>query len=414
MPKKEPVTVTSAKITATGPIIVAIIGLIGTLILGYWQFVLKPNQADQAIEAEYVGRVIDINNKQAIAGAKITLDLEGVPPIVFSDSEGVYRFKVVIESNISGQIRVDAQGYQVYTRNITISPDIKIIEDIRLTPQNATVSPTQTLIFTPTPNSTLTAMLAQVSTPNPIFTPQLRTVDGTEQVWVPEGSFVAGDINGIGYDDEKPFHKVYTDGFWIDRNLITNSEYASCPEAICSAPHKLNSHARPNGYYNVPAYGNYPVMNVTWQQANDYCEWRNGRLPREAEFEKAAGWNPKTGVTLLYPWGDLPPTDELANYDGIDRDTRPVGSYPKGMSPIGAYDMAGNIWEWIFDWYSETYYADNIEWSNPAGPADGIYKVIRGGSWFSDDIRWLRVSNRGKSVPGEDANEIGFRCVNDN
>lgn len=267
---------------------------------------------------------------------------------------------------------------------------------------------------TPTPNPTLIAMFAEISTPSPIFTPQIRTVDGTEQVWVPDGSFIAGDINGIGYDDERPFHKVYIGGFWIDRNLVTNFAYANCPEAICSAPQKINSHARPNGYYNVPAYGNYPVMNITWQQASDYCKWRSGRLPSEAEFEKAAGWNPKTGMTLLYPWGDLAPTDEFANYNGIDRDTRPVGSYPKGMSPIGAYDMAGNIWEWISDWYSETYYADNLEWNNPIGPADGIYKVIRGGSWFSDNTRWLRVSNRGKSVPNEDANEIGFRCVYEN
>lgn len=411
MSKKEPAAITTTKITVRGSIIVAIIGLISALVLGYWQFALKPNRQNKIIETEYIGRVIDINSQQPIGEAKITLDLQGVPPIVYTDSEGVYRFKVDIESNISGQIRIDARGYQVYTRNITISPEIRTIEDIRLTPLGATPAPTETLIPTSTPNPTLIAMFAEVSTPNPIFIPQFRTIDGVEQAWVPEGYFVAGDISGIGYDDERPFHKVYTDGFWIDRNLVTNSEYGNCPETICSAPQKLNSHTRPNGYYNVPAYGNYPVMNVTWQQANDYCGWRNGRLPREAEFEKAAGWSPATGLTLLYPWGNLAPADDYANYNGIDRDTRPVGSYPKGMSSIGAYDMAGNIWEWIFDWYGETYYADNLDWNNPTGPADGIYKVIRGGSWFSDNTRWLRVSNRGTSVPDKDANEIGLRCV---
>jgi len=134
MPKKEPVAVTTAKVATMGTIIVAVITLIGLLITAYWQFVLKPGGSGQSTETEYIGRVIDVDTRQPIAGAKITLDLEGVPPIVYSDSEGVYRFTVAIESNISGQIRVDAQGYQVYTRNITISPDIKTIEDIRLTP----------------------------------------------------------------------------------------------------------------------------------------------------------------------------------------------------------------------------------------------------------------------------------------
>ena len=86
------------------------------------------------IETEYVGRVIDVNTQQAVTGAKVTLDLEGVPPIIYTDSEGVYRFKVAIDSNISGQIRVDAEGYHIYTRNIEISPALKTIEDIRLTP----------------------------------------------------------------------------------------------------------------------------------------------------------------------------------------------------------------------------------------------------------------------------------------
>jgi len=129
MPKKESAAVTTTRITVIGTIVVAVIGLISA----YWQFVLKPSGSLVAtIKTEYVGRIIDVNTQQVIAGAKITLDLAGVPPIVYTDSEGVYRFGVVIKSDVSGQIRVDAQGYQVYTRNITISPDIKIIEDIRL------------------------------------------------------------------------------------------------------------------------------------------------------------------------------------------------------------------------------------------------------------------------------------------
>ena len=272
-------------------------------------------------------------------------------------------------------------------------------------------SPTETIMPTPTANATLIAMFAQASTPNPKFSPQIRTMEDIEQVWVPEGSFVAGDIRDIGDPYEKPFHSVYTDGFWMDRTLVTNAQYAQCPASTCTSPYKFDSHKRPNGYYDNPAYKDHPVMNVTWYQASDYCSWRNGRLPTEAEFEKAAGWNPVTGETFIYPWGNFPPTDQLANYDGVDRDTTRVGSYPKGMSLIGAYDMAGNVWEWVSDWYSETYYADNQEWNNPVGPPRGTEKVTRGASWYSQDTRWLRVSNRGWTNPDKVANEIGFRCV---
>jgi len=280
-----------------------------------------------------------------------------------------------------------------------------LLPDPSITP----VLPTTTI--TPTPNPTLIAMFAAVSTPNSSFMIQSRVDNGFEQIWIPGGSFVAGDTSGIGYEDEKPFHLVYTDGFWIDRNLITNSQYASCPKSVCTEPSELDSHKRPNGYYGVPAYKDYPVIDVTWQQASDFCNWRGGRLPTEAEFEKAAGWNPKTGATFIYPWGNFSPTDQLANYDGVDRDTTQVGAYPRGMSLTGAYDMAGNVWEWVSDWYSETYYADNQEWKNPTGPSIGAEKVVKGGSWYSSNILWLRVSNRGRSVPDKVANEFGFRCV---
>jgi formylglycine-generating enzyme required for sulfatase activity len=411
MPKKEPATVTAAKETRKGTIIAAIITVIGVLVAAYWQFVLKPGRQNQPVETEYIGHVLDSSTLRPIANAKITLSLEGVPPVVYTDSEGVYRFEVAIQSDISGQIRVDAQGYQVYIRTITVSPALKNIEDIRLHPSSVTAAPTELPVFTPTPNATLITMYTQISTPNSNFTVQTRTIDGKEQVWVPEGSFVAGDTSGIGYDDEKPLHIAYTDGFWIDRNLVTNAEYANCPETICTTPQKLDSHKRPTGYYDNPNYKDYPVINITWYQARDYCSWKKGRLPTEAEFEKAAGWDPSTGFTLIYPWGDFAPTDDLANYNGVDRDTTPVGSYPKGMSPMGAYDVAGNVWEWVSDWYSSAYYSDNQEWRNPAGPEQGVEKVLRGGSWYSSDTRFLRVSNRGKSTPDKVANEFGFRCV---
>lgn len=149
MKKKEPTAITAAKISVVGPVIVAIIGCISALVIGYWQFVLKPNNPNPSTETEYIGRVLDVNTQLPISGAKITLDLEGVPPIVYSDSEGVYRFNVAVNSDISGQVRVDAQNYQTYTRFITLSSQIQAIEDIRLIPaQQAvdTVVPTSTIV----------------------------------------------------------------------------------------------------------------------------------------------------------------------------------------------------------------------------------------------------------------------------
>ena len=134
MPKKKSDDVKTTTVATIGTIIVAVIGLIGTLAVAYWQFVWKPARGSQPAETEYLGHVLDTNTLEPIAGAKITLTLQGVPPIVYTDSEGVYRFTVAIDSSISGQVRVDAPGYQVYTRTIAISTERKTIEDIRLTP----------------------------------------------------------------------------------------------------------------------------------------------------------------------------------------------------------------------------------------------------------------------------------------
>lgn len=276
-----------------------------------------------------------------------------------------------------------------------------------------TFTPIPTATITSTPNATQIAYATLIPTPNPGFVPEIRNTDlGIEQVRVPAGSFMAGDLTGIGYDDETA-HRVYTDGFWIDRFLVTNGQFARCPEAICGNPLKAGSHVRPEGYYGVLAFDNFPVIEITWQQANDFCQWRGARLPTEAEFEKAAGWDPKTGATNIYPWGNNPPADTLANYNGIDRDTQPVDAYPDGVSAVGAYDMAGNVWEWTLDWYDPAYYTNNADWINPTGPGGGVYRVIRGGSWFSDNSLWLRAANRGQNRPENAGNEIGFRCVSD-
>jgi formylglycine-generating enzyme required for sulfatase activity len=269
--------------------------------------------------------------------------------------------------------------------------------------------PRPTPTITPTPDDVIVALATTLPTPNPEFVIKSRTVNGDiQQVWVPLGSFKAGDqIN----EDTAPPHQVYTDSFWIDRFLVTNAQYAKCVGAsICSLPEENSSHRYPS-YYDKLTFADYPVIQVSWQQANHYCYWRKSRLPTEAEFEKAAGWSPVTGEIQLFPWGNEPPNEKLANYNGSARDVTRVDTYPDGISPIGAYDMAGNLWEWVADWYSDTYYKDNTEWINPTGPYDAIYRVVRGGSWASKMESALRVSNRGRNNPNFASYEVGFRCV---
>jgi len=165
MPKKEPTAVTTTRIVTKGGIITALITLIGTLIVAYWQFVLKPNTQSQPTETQYVGRVMDASSLLPISGAKITFDLYGIPEIAYTDSEGVYQFSVLIDSESVGQIRVDAQGFQPYIRKISILPNKNSIDDIRLSPEASTSTiSTQDIVPTAAPTLAPTTTPASVAT----------------------------------------------------------------------------------------------------------------------------------------------------------------------------------------------------------------------------------------------------------
>ena len=234
--------------------------------------------------------------------------------------------------------------------------------------------------------------------------------DGMVMIYIPAGEFQMG--SETGSSDEKPIHKVYLDAFWIDQTEVTNAMYAKCVAANeCDEPVRGSSYTR-NGYYGNPEFDDYPVIYVSWEDAKAYCSWADHRLPTEAEWEKAAGWDAEAGAQRIYPWGDSI-DGRYANYNSNVNDTTAVGNYKKGMSFYGAYDMAGNVWEWVGDWYVNDYYA-NSPATNPLGPETGNLRVLRGGSWGDLGIN-LRSANRSENYPSfaGSYNAVGFRCARD-
>jgi formylglycine-generating enzyme required for sulfatase activity len=249
------------------------------------------------------------------------------------------------------------------------------------------------------------------------YATRIWDVDGSVMVEVPAGEFLMGsdgDPNALA--DEYPQRAVYLDAFWIDQTEVTNEQFAAFLneqgnqteggvarldlEDVDSLVERVDGTFRPRS-----GYVDHPVIEVSWFGAAAYCQWVGKRLPSEAEWEKAA----RGADARIYPWGDQwdfarANTDE----QGPGR-TSPVGSYPSGTSPHGALDMAGNVWEWVADWYDGDHYGQSPD-RNPTGPPSGNFRVLRGGAWSRSYVR-ARSANRNASYPVRGDEGLGFRCA---
>jgi formylglycine-generating enzyme required for sulfatase activity len=329
-------------------------------------------------------------------------------PVAFASLGGL----VVI---LLALIGVSSGAYQKPLEALSKIPVIQIPRRSptpRLLTSTAVLTETIQIQFTPTQTATISPTLTITPTMTLSGPPTEITSQGALMVLVPAGPFEMGAVDHDLYaeTEEKPIHSVDLAAYYIDKFEVTNALYQPCVKAgACKPPLQTDSwtHFR---YYGNPIYDNFPVVYVNWKMAKVYCEWRGVRLPTEAEWEKAArGPDPR-----LYPWGSTEPACRIVNFKGpgsCDHDVLSVNSKGDGKSPYGVYHMAGNVWEWVNDFYSDGYYSLSPV-DNPTGPTSGQGRVMRGGSWNSttDDIR---TSKRRSVPPSYNNYDLGFRCAQD-
>lgn len=254
--------------------------------------------------------------------------------------------------------------------------------------------------------ATETIVPPQPFTPSPTALPsEFTDSKGVQMVLVAEGEFTMGSDKGD--TDEQPVRDVFLDSFYIDKFEVTNSRYSDCVSSGVCQPPVVKSSKTHSDYYGNFEFNDYPVIYVNLYMAKTYCAWRNAQLPTEAEWEKAArGTDRRT-----YPWGESISCN-YSNFDKCIGDTTPVGRYEIGKSFYGLYDMAGNVWEWVADWYDEDYYSISPV-DNPKGPSFSPVglAIVRGGSWSGGTEFASRLSNRASRSPDKADMYIGFRCA---
>ena len=291
-----------------------------------------------------------------------------------------------------------------------------------------TPTPTETPIPKPTATSTSEPTATDTPLPRPTVTPtevpapaagatRTNPQDEAVYVYVPAGPFIMGSTEEqitdafescqqaynnkcelFSFEAEAPQSTINVDEFWIMRTEVTNAEYKLCRNAKACTEDPKNSR------WNDPQFGDHPVTDVTWYQANEYAKWVGGRLPTEAEWEKAC----RGTDGQIYPWGDSDPTADLANFSNNVGDTTPVGKYsPRGDSPYHIVDMSGNLLEWTSNQYANYPYDPNDGREDPEGDAE---RTVRGGAWSINDV-YVRCAFRYHFSPVYWSSSVGFRVV---
>ncbi len=243
----------------------------------------------------------------------------------------------------------------------------------------------------------------------------------SEMNLIPEGEFTMGyaidNDKSWGDTDEEPVHKVFLNEYWIDRYEVSSEEFArflndkqkDVVRYIDLGPAVMVEN-RDGSYQPRDGYSSYPVNRVSWFGADAFCRWKGKRLPTEAEWEKAARGEDQR----IFPWGnDYPHNDFVTfrrkfsklKFEALE----PVDSMERGQSPYGLHHMAGNVWEWVADWYEDHYYQDSPR-ENPQGPETGISKVLRGGNWYYKAY-YMRTTYRFNERPEKFNVWQGFRCA---
>jgi formylglycine-generating enzyme required for sulfatase activity len=280
------------------------------------------------------------------------------------------------------------------------------------TPLLSTPSPTSEPAPRPSPTPAPTLGVGSART---------RQEDGMVMVHVPAGSFLMGSLptDADAYDNEFPQHPVSVDAFWLDRTEVTNAQFRLCVDAGACRPPQAPGSGEGEAHYGQRAFDQYPVIHVTWYQAVAYCNWAGARLPLEKEWAFAA----RGPETRIYPWGNefdglrlnycdvncsRPFPDETTD-DGYAH-TAPVAQYPLGVSWVGALDMLGNVWEWVWDWHD--YYPGHPSTEHPSSFPPNTYRLLRGGAWDTSRGH-ARNAFRNWYLPASWEDSIGFRCAGD-